>query len=101
MTLMPFIFTESEFADIVDEQALFDIANRCGLSEEFVKDTFEVMGKFAALGLDSYEESLLACVAAVSPDRQIETNFDYEVLTALQVNLRNMLRSLLGTCFHH
>lgn len=26
MTLMPFIFTESEFADIVDEQALFDIA---------------------------------------------------------------------------
>ena len=65
--------------------ALFKIAHRCGLSESFVKDTLETMGMFAALGLDSYEESLLACVAAVSPDRGIETEFDFEILSALQV----------------
>jgi len=69
-------------------EALFEFASRCGLSKAFVCDTLNIMGEFAALGLDSYEESLLACVAAVSPDRQIETDFDYEVFKALQVNVK-------------
>ncbi|CAG5110957.1 Oidioi.mRNA.OKI2018_I69.chr2.g5303.t1.cds [Oikopleura dioica] len=72
--------------------ALFKIAHRCGLSESFVKDTLETMGMFAALGLDSYEESLLASVAAVSPDRGIETEFDFEILSALQETMMMTLR---------
>jgi hypothetical protein len=70
-------------------EALFEFASRCGLSKAFVRDTLDIMGDFVALGLDSYEESLLACVAAVSPDRQIETDFDYEVFNALQVKFNN------------
>jgi len=73
-------------------EALFEFASRCGLSKAFVCDTLNIMGEFAALGLDSYEESLLACVAAVSPDRQIETDFDYEVFKALQETMMMTLR---------
>ena len=63
-----------------------------GISSVAQQEVVRLIIEFNRLGLDSYEQSLMAAICATSADRGVTDKFDYAVLSATQVKEITLVR---------
>ena len=66
-------------------QSQEDQFKKSGLPDELINNMYGLIGRFIHMRPDNYETCLLAALVATSPDRGIQNQTDYKILSNIQV----------------